>query len=137
MVLLADWLPPVTLIAALGWLLWRYFDPMQLGYQHPGLTDLILLPLGITVIVLVILHLLIAVVLPLRWNAIREEFERQLGRRIQEDLEQVYLELPGGVSEALLKERRTVEQLLGEVREVTGWLEKREQAASIAGLYGR
>ncbi len=136
-VLLADWLPPVTLIAALGWLLWRYFDPMQLGYQHPGLTDLILLPLGITVIVLVILHLLIAVVLPLRWNAIREEFERQLGRRIQEDLEQVYLELPGGVSEALLKERRTVEQLLGEVREVTGWLEKREQAASIAGLYGR
>jgi energy-coupling factor transporter ATP-binding protein EcfA2 len=136
-VLLAEWLPPVTLIAALGWLLWRYFDPMQVGYPHPGLTDLVLLPLGITVIVLIILHLLIAVILPLRWAAIREEFERQLGRRIQDDLEQVYLELPGEVAEALRKERQQVEQLLGEVREVTGWLEKREQAASIAGLYGR
>jgi len=70
---LADWLPAVTLIAALGWLLWRYFDPMQLGYPHPGLTDLVLLPLAITLIVLVILHLLIAVILPLRWAAIRDQ----------------------------------------------------------------
>ena len=34
-------------------------------------------------------------------------------------------------------ERRDVEQLLGEVREVTSWLEQREQAASIVNLYGR
>jgi hypothetical protein len=37
----------------------------------------------------------------------------------------------------LLGERRQVEQFLGEIREVSGWLEKREQAASIAGLYGK
>jgi hypothetical protein len=133
-VFLADWLPVATLIAALGWLLWRYFDPMQLGYTA-HLSDA-LLPLFMTLIVLILLHVLIAVVLPLRWAAIRDEFERQLARRIQEDLEQVYLELPGGVADDLQKERRQVEQMLGEVREVTGWLEKREQAASIAGLYG-
>jgi hypothetical protein len=133
-VFLADWLPAVTLIAALGWLVWRYFDPMQLGYSL-HLTDAFL-PLFLTLIVLILLHVLIAVVLPLRWAAIRDEFERQLARRIQEDLEQVFLELPGGVADALQKERRQIEQMLGEVREVSGWLEKREQAASIAGLYG-
>src|SRR5262249_40008432 len=132
-VFLAGWLPPGTPIGPPGWPPGRYFDPMQLGYSL-HLTDAFL-PLFVTLIVLVLLHVLIAVVLPLRWAAIRDEFERQLARRIQEDLEQVYLELPGGVADALQKERRQVEQMLGEVREVTGWLEKREQAASIARLY--
>jgi energy-coupling factor transporter ATP-binding protein EcfA2 len=136
-VVLADWLPAVTLIAALGWVLWRFFDPMKQQYEKLSAWEMVLTPLLLTLAVLVILHALIALVLPLRWNAIRDEFERQLGRRIQEDLEQVYLELPGDVAEALQKERRQVEQLQGEVREVTAWLEKREQAASIAGLYGR
>ena len=34
------------------------------------------------------------------------------------------------------KDGRQVEQLLRETREVAAWLEQREQAASIAGLYG-
>ncbi len=134
-VFLADWLPAVTLIAALGWLLWRFFDPMGRGYQV-GISD-VFLPLLMMVIVMIILHVLIAVILPLRWHAIRDEFERQLARRIQDDLERVYSNLPGQVADDLLRERRRVEQLLGEAREVTGWLEQREQAASITGLYGR
>ena len=36
----------------------------------------------------------------------------------------------------LAEERQRVEKLIGEVREVAAWLEKREQHASIAGLYG-
>jgi hypothetical protein len=87
--------------------------------------------------VLIILHLLIAVVLPLRWHAIRDEFARRLGERIAQELEHVYADLPAAVAEGLLKERRQVEQLLGETREVTGWLEQREQSASITSLYGR
>ncbi|MCI0459209.1 MAG: hypothetical protein L0Z62_19815, partial [Gemmataceae bacterium] len=134
-IFLADWLPAATLIAALGWLLWRFFDPMGMGY-NVHLWDM-LLPLFMMLVVLIILHVLIAVVLPLRWHAIRDEFERQLARRIADELEQVYAGLPARVAEDLLKERRRVEQLLGETREVTGWLEQREQAASIAGLYGR
>jgi hypothetical protein len=133
-VFLADWLPATALIAALAWLLWRFFDPAGMGYQV-HLWD-VLLPLFMTLIVMIILHLLIAVVLPLRWLAIRDEFERRLGGRIQSDLELVYANLPATVADTLRLERRQVEQLLGEVREVTGWLEKREQAASIAGLYG-
>jgi hypothetical protein len=36
----------------------------------------------------------------------------------------------------LRAERRRVEQLRREVREVAGWLHKHEQAANVAGLYG-
>jgi hypothetical protein len=41
------------------------------------------------------------------------------------------------VAEALRLERRQIEQLLASTQEVTVWLEQREQAASIAGLYGK
>jgi hypothetical protein len=134
-VFLADWLPPATLLGALGWLLWRYFDPAGRGYQV-GVSD-ILLPLFMTAIVLIILHVLIALLLPLRWLAIRGEFQRQLERRLAAELEQVYAGLPGDVAQALSGERHAVEQLLGEVREVAGWLRQREQSAGIAGLYGK
>ncbi len=133
-VFLADWLPLTALLASLAWLLWRFFDPMGYGYNVH--TFDVLLPLFMMLVVLIILHVLIAVVLPLRWLAIRDEFERRLADRIREDVEHVYAELPASVAEALQKERRQVEQLLNETREVTGWLEQREQAASIAGLYG-
>jgi hypothetical protein len=131
----ADWLPPVVLMAALVVLLLRYFDPWGRGYQV-GWIDLFL-PLIVVLAVLVILHILITVLLPLRWTAIRGEFQRRLQARLTEEMENVYDPLPAQVAEALRAERRQVEQLLGETREVAGWLEQREQAASIAGLYGK
>jgi energy-coupling factor transporter ATP-binding protein EcfA2 len=134
-ILMADWLPSVGLFAALAWLLWRYFDPYGVGYQV-HLLDM-LLPLFVLLIILFLIHLLIALVLPLRWMAIRDEFQRQLGKRLQTELESVYAEVPGVIAEKLLAERRKVEQILGDTKEVTSWLEQREQAASIAGLYGK
>ena len=77
---LADWLPPLSLLAALIVLLWRFFDPQSHGYQVQ-LTDA-LLPLLVTLLVLVIMHLLIAWLLPLRWPAIRGEFRRGLEGRL-------------------------------------------------------
>jgi hypothetical protein len=91
----------------------------------------------VMLLVLIVLHVLIAILLPLRWQAIRAEFERQLESRLLAELERGYCGAPTEVAEALLAERRHVEQFLGEIREVTGWLEKREQAAAIAGLYGK
>ena len=44
---------------------------------------------------------------------------------------------PADVAQKLNSERRDVEKVLGEVREVSGCLQQREQAASIAGLYGK
>jgi energy-coupling factor transporter ATP-binding protein EcfA2 len=131
----ADWLPPVVLLAALVNLLLHYFDPWGRGYQV-GWIDLFL-PLFVVLAVLVILHVLITVLLPLRWTAIRGEFQRRLEARLTEEMEEVFDPLPGRVAEALQAERKQVEQLLGETAEVAGWLEQREQAASVAGLYGR
>jgi hypothetical protein len=132
-IFLADWLPLVTLLAAAAVPLWRYF--MVENYQ-PALLHF-LLPIFVVLLVLMVLHVVIAVFLPLRWVAIRGEFHKQLEERMRAELEQIYAGVPQEVAEALKTERRKVEHLLGETREVTGWLEQREQAASIAGLYGK
>ncbi len=42
-----------------------------------------------------------------------------------------------GLPSPVRLERWQVEQLLIETREVAAWLEQREQAATIEGLYGR
>src|SRR5260370_25826243 len=98
-------------------------------------TDLsdVLLPLLIVLMVLILLHVLIVLLLPLRWPAIRGEFQRRLERRVRSELENAYASIPAEVAEALRLERRQVEQLLGDTREVTLWLEQPEQAASVAG----
>lgn len=131
---LADWAPPVVLMAALVQLLWRYFDPAGKGYQVQTLD--VLLPLVILLVVLVLLHLLVVLLLPVRWPTIRGEFQRRLEARLREELARGYAGIPASVADALKQERRQVEQLLTETREVATWLAEREQAASIAGLYG-
>jgi len=37
----------------------------------------------------------------------------------------------------MMDEQKQVDKFLGDIREVSGWLSEREQAASIAGLYGK
>jgi hypothetical protein len=133
---LADWAPLVALLASLIRLLWLYFMGDSQGAKSKIELFDVLLPVVVVLIVLVILHVIIAQVLPLRWPAIRGEFRRRLGRRLRSELESAYAPIPADVAAAVRLERRQMEQLLGETREVTQWLEQREQAASIAGLYG-
>lgn len=130
--LLCDWVPLLLLVAAAAVPLWRYFYDSQM----PDLVHF-LLPLVVLVLVLMLLHVLIKVFLPFRWEAIRGEFERRLGQRLRTDMERIFAAVPGNVVEVLQGERRRVEEILKEVREVAGWLEQREQAASILGLYGK
>jgi hypothetical protein len=133
-ILLADWLPGIGFVASLGWLLWQVFNP-ESTYQ-PHLYDW-LLPLLVTLSICVLLHIFIAILLPLRWQAIREEFLKQLSKTMTNELASVYGTIPSMVADQLLAERRQVEQLLGDTREVQSWLEQREQAATITGLYGK
>ena len=134
LVWLAEYLPPLALLAAVLNLLWHYFDPQGRGYEV-HLAD-VLLPLVVLLAVLVILHLLIVLLMPLRWASIRGEFGRRLGQRLREELESNYSPVPGEVAEALRQERQRVERLAGEGRQVAAWLHEREQSAGIAGLYG-
>jgi energy-coupling factor transporter ATP-binding protein EcfA2 len=135
LVFLADWSPPLALLAACVALLWRYFDPYGRGYQVQ-LSDA-LLPPAVTLIVLIVMHLLITLLLPLRWRNIRGAFRGQLEKRLQAALAAVYAPLPTDVADRLRQERQRVEALQKETQDVAGWLREREQSASIVGLYGR
>jgi hypothetical protein len=131
-ILAANWLPVLALGGMVAILLWGY----TINERVFNWTDL-LLPAVVVLLTLVIMHVLIAVLLPLRWPAIRAEFEERLRARLQVELEEYYGQVPLDLRRDIDAERRDAEQLLGEVREVTSWLEKREQAASIVNLYGR
>ncbi len=133
LVTLANWVPLIALLGACVLLLWRI---VMIDDYRPGLSDL-LIPLFVLLLVLVIFQVLIAVVLPMRWSAIRGEFEEQLARRLTDDLKETFCSVPLTVAEALAQERKKVAGLQDEVNEVAGWLHQREQAATIAGLYGR
>jgi tRNA U34 5-carboxymethylaminomethyl modifying GTPase MnmE/TrmE len=131
LVFLSDWLPSVTLLGACIWLLYQYF--MQGRSFGPG--DL-LLPLIAVLAVLVLLHISIALVMPMRWPAMRGEFLRHLERRLQTELQSVYAPIPGDVALVLRQERRAVEQMATQTCEVATWLQQREHDANIEGLYG-
>jgi hypothetical protein len=130
-IILADWLPLVALMGAFAIPLWRYF----VDRETLTLLDFVL-PFVVLLAVLMILHVVIIICLPLRWLKIRGKFEKLLEKRLSEELESIYAEVPMDVAQRLNAERRQIDHILGEVKEVTGWLEQREQAASVDGLYG-
>lgn len=131
-VFLADWIPPIALFGALWLVLWRFY--MVESYQF-HLTD-VLVPFVVLLMVLIVLHIVIVLILPIRWPTIRGEFQRQLERRLKSDLVAAYAGIPEQVAESLREERKQIEKLQRETAEVASWLARREQAASIAGLYG-
>jgi 50S ribosome-binding GTPase len=134
---LADWAPPVALVAAIAlflckWLnVWQQTPPPQIEWVDVAL--LLVVPL----IVLILLHVLIALLLPLRWATIRAEFKAKLEKRLLQELENVYGPVPEDVAALLQAERRQVEKVAGETRDVASWLQQREQTASVSGLYGK
>jgi hypothetical protein len=128
---LGNWLPLGALFAMLVLLLWQY----TVG-ERPWNTGDIFLPVVVVFIVLFLLHIVISVVLPMRWPAMRGEFQRRLERRLKAELEAVYAPIPGDVAEALRQERGQVQKLAVEAEEVGLWLDQREQAAHVGGLYG-
>ena len=132
LVFIADWLPPLALLAAFIRILWLYFVAENVKL---GLFDF-LLPFIVLLAVLIVLHILISLLLPLRWHAIRGEFQKRLEHRLRNELDSVFCPIPSDMAQTLCAERRRVEQIQSETREVAEWLAHREQAASITSLYG-
>ncbi|HTK74698.1 MAG TPA: GTPase domain-containing protein [Gemmataceae bacterium] len=133
LVRLANVLPELTLVAAIIMLLWRYFVATS---QSFSLFD-VALPFLLTLVVLVLLHLVMNFVLPLRWPKIRGGFRRELQKRLVERLIAAYGPLPGEVAEKLAAERRTIDRLRTEVADIGGLLDRQQRAANVEGLYGR
>jgi energy-coupling factor transporter ATP-binding protein EcfA2 len=132
LVTLANVLPEITFLAVLLRLLYRYFVEGAV----PSLFDIVL-PFAVTLMVLILLQVLISVLLPLRWAAVRGEFHRQLVERLEQELINAYGPIPEETARQLLAEREHVDRLTATVHEVDAWLEERQSAASIAGLYGK
>lgn len=129
---LANWLPP-TLFAVMGVvLLWEY--TMQ-GRRFEW-TDL-LLPLAVVALSLFVMHVFIALLLPLRWQTIRFEFHEHLEKRLRQELELHYHQVLTDVTNEVLVERRQNDEFVKEIQEVARWLAEREQSASIVHLYGK
>ena len=133
LITLSNVLPELTLVAAFLVFLWRYI--VQTGVTV-SLSD-VLLPFALTLVVLVLLQLLGAMILPVRWATVRDEFREQLVTRLEAELKAVYLPIPEETAEALLRERGRVDDLLAAVRDVRAWLEARQTAAHVGGLYGK
>jgi hypothetical protein len=130
LILLADWLPAAAFFAACVVFLWRYFVT-----QNSQLSD-VFLPFVVLLMVLIVLHVMVILLLPMRWPAIRGEFRRRLEQRLQAELAAEIESIPSAIAEAVQQERRQVEKLAQETREVSDWLELRQQSANIESLYG-
>jgi len=124
--------PTVTFLGSIGLVLYLVFVELY----APSLV-LLLLPLYLTLAVLVVFHIVITVALPVRWASIRGDFLSRLGIRLQSEFEQVFLPIPDTVAAAVREERKQVEAIAAETKEVAMWLRKREDAAHIGELYGR
>lgn len=125
-------LPEVVLVGAILVLLWRFFvENLQPEFFH------VLLPVYVTLGVLVLLHVVVLVALPTRWSAIRGEFAGRLEDKLSADLATAFLALPTDVAAAVADEKRQVEYLTTETKQVSDWLAERENAAKITELYGR
>ncbi len=133
-ILLANVLPGLAGAVMGTFLLWQYtmgvpprrFEPMDL-----------LQPLGVVLIALLIMHFMIALCLPLRWQVIRTQFHENLEKRLKSELEIHFHQVLTDVTQEVLTERRQNENFVKEIQEVAKWLAEREQSASIVNLYGR
>ncbi len=133
-VLLGDLVPLLVILGSCGFVLYDIF--LAETPRLEGFWDRVLLPVVATFLSLIILYIAITLLLPLRWPAIRGTFHRALSRRLKEELQTAYLPVPQQLADALMVERRQVEQLVEDCREVALWLKGREDAAAIAPLYG-
>ena len=129
---LANSVPTVTLLGSIGLVLYLVFVEL-----HTPSLVLLLLPIYLTLAVLIVFHIVIAVALPVRWASIRGDFLSRLGLRLRSEFEQVFLPIPDAVATAVREERKQVEAIAAETKQVAEWLRDREQAAGIAELYGK
>ena len=93
-------------------------------------------PIAVVFLTMVILHVLIAVFIPMRWPALRSQFHRKLQSRLDSELTAAYGPLPGQLADDLAADRERTQRYIGDVRNIAAWLQAREQAASVGQLFG-
>ncbi len=130
-VTLANTLPAIVFVCSFLWILWLWIVENNV----PTMLH-VLLPFILTLTTLITLQVLITVLLPLRWASVRSEFHKQLNERLDRELMSVYASVPEETAQRMLVEREQVEQLSKALHEVMTWLDERQSASNVAGLYG-
>ncbi len=130
--LLGNVLPELVLVGSIIVILYLFIVEQWV----PSLAQM-LIPLYMTLGVLVLMHVVILTVLPVRWAAIRGEFRSRLAVRLRGEFGRTFLPIPGELAAAVADEKRQVEELVGETKQVAAWLRDREEAANVGDLYGR
>jgi hypothetical protein len=131
--LLGNLLPELVLVGSIIVLMYLFFVDQWV----PDSLLHVLLPVYATLGVLVVLHVVVLLVLPVRWAAIRGEFRSRLGGKLRDEFRRMFLPVPDEVAAAVAEEKKQVEGLLSETRQVSDWLKEREDAAHVADLYGK
>lgn len=129
----ANIVPEFVFIGAVLTLLWYWF--MRSDYAVT--LGSALMPFVLTLAVLIMFQIVIHLVLPLRWPAIRSQFRMQLAEQGRERIGAAYLPLPEAVANEVAAERGRVEAMILQVRELLELLTARRQAARIDALYGK
>lgn len=128
---LANTVPEISLVLTAGVILYRFIVEQQ-PVEMFQMSLVLLIPL----IVMVVFHLLIVFFLPIRWPRIRGRFLSKLGTRLGEELDRVYLPIPGDIAQTLVDERKQVDELVSSTKQVSDWLAESQQAAQVHELYG-
>jgi 50S ribosome-binding GTPase len=125
-----DWIPAIVFLGACIRLLWLYF----MTDRSIQLFDA-LIPFVVLLFTLIIFHMLILFFLPLRWPAIRGDFQRRLSKRVLAELQGAYGAIPGQVVAALNSERKQIDELRTEAHRLVTWLQGQEHAHTVQALY--
>jgi energy-coupling factor transporter ATP-binding protein EcfA2 len=130
--LLANALPPIVMLGSVGVVLYQVFVELT----APTLV-MLLLPVYATLVVLVLMQMLVAVALPVRWGSIRGQFQERLKKKLTNELGETFLVLPDETAIAVRAEKKHAEALLTETKQIADWLQTKEDASHVSGLYGR
>jgi energy-coupling factor transporter ATP-binding protein EcfA2 len=129
---LANALPPVVMLGSIGIVLYQVFVELQTPSW-----PMLLLPLYATLVVLILMQMMVALVLPVRWASIRGQFQERLKQKLTTELGETFLVLPDETATAVRAEKKQAEALLTETKQIADWLQTKEQASRVSGLYGR
>jgi hypothetical protein len=132
LVLLANILPELTFVGSVLVMLWKFIMQKEQTLT-PGS---VFVPFVLTLAVLMVFHVLIHLLLPLRWPAIRNDFRKHLGVAVGSRLADAYCNLPYQLAQELATERTKTQQLCRQVADLKELMENRRHTTRVDSLYG-
>ena len=127
-----EFLPLALLLLSSGWLLYDYF--FATPRRSFTWTDVLLPPAAVFFGMLILL-VIIQIALPVRWLAVRGTLAKRLRQRIHDEMFNVYSLLPERLATQLAEQRRRIEELEADTRDLTVWVRQHEEVTPVSVLF--